>query len=167
MEVDMLFGLWFKCGQCNTCCLYWLYRDYWIYYLLNIALIFVWDGQISSWLAVPPCLHLQTPHPPAALGAGCLACNWVWVWMGQIERAWSGSRPQLQNVYARRVQCWWCSQGKTQQTHSFTTSQNITGTLPSHQRPSQSLYLTKPNMYTTTVRPSQRGFGRVAAAYFL
>ena len=27
-----------------------------------------------------------------------------------------------------------CSQGKTQQTHSFTTSQNITGTLPSHHR---------------------------------
>lgn len=50
----------------------------------------------------------------------------------------------------------WRSQGKTQQTHSFTTSQNIISTLPSHQRPSQSFYLTKLNMYTTTVHPSQR-----------
>lgn len=50
----------------------------------------------------------------------------------------------------------WHSQGKTQQTHSFTTSQNITGTLPSHQQPSQSLYLTNLNMYATTAHPSQR-----------
>lgn len=50
---------------------------------------------------------LPAPIPlPAALGPGCLACNWVLVWMGQIEQAWSGSSPQLQNVYARRVQCW-------------------------------------------------------------
>lgn len=62
--------------------------------------------------------------------------------MAHIEPPWSGSSPQLQNVCMLDVfSAGWCSGSrKTQQTQSFTASQNITGTLASHQRgPSRSL----------------------------
>lgn len=43
---------------------------------------------------------------PITSPRGCLACDWVSVWMGQIEQAWFSSSPQLQNVYARSAHCW-------------------------------------------------------------
>lgn len=137
------------------------YGGCWIYYLPNIVLIFVWDGQISSWLALPPCLHLYPPPPlPRALAVWhATGFRSEWLRLSRLGPAPARSyRMCMLDVFSAGQG--WCSQGKIQQTHSFTTSQNITSTLPSHQQPSQSLYLTKLNMYTTTVRPSQRELTR-------
>lgn len=99
---------------------------------------YIWDTQISSWLALP-CLHLHLPLLlPLALDVWHVTGFWSeWLRLSRL-----GQTPAhickmcMQEVFSTGQGR--CSQGKIQQTDSFTISQNITSTLASHQRPNRS-----------------------------
>lgn len=115
-----------------------------------------------------PCHPTRTyTSPVLSRGFCCLASNWVSVWMGQIEQAWSSSSPQLENLYARHAQCWTgvvqASQNSTDSVfHHFPEHHRHT-TLPSHQpsQPEPQLHQTKHVQYNRTSLPERPELGRV------
>lgn len=65
---------------------------------------FIYLGWFEIFLALTVILSALISHPcsPGALAVWPL--TGFLVWMGQIEKTWSSSSPQLQNLYARHVQ---------------------------------------------------------------
>lgn len=112
------------------------------------------------------------PTPPAPVSLMPWALD-VWhipqFWSEQHRLSWLGAVPaRSYRMCMLDVFCagqGWHSQGRTQQTHSFTASQNITGTLASHQQLSQSLYLTTLDIYNTSL-PERADLVQVAATFF-
>lgn len=124
---------------------------------------------LLGWHCHPACTY--TSRPPDALGPGCLACNWVLVWMAQIEQAWSSSSPQLQNVYARCVQRWTgVAQPRQNSTdslfHHFPEHHRHTS-VPSTAQPEPLPHQPKHVRYYCTSLPERAHLVQVAAIFLL